>query len=176
MPPKQPDLKLVDSPSAAAGLVEPVSKPEDLSAYEPVFLLTVELLDRYWPQTAEVLQPCIDDAMHGEMTTDDIYNRIKAGAMYCLAWKNDGGELPSVAMAIILELQAYPQYTLMNVTALGGRGLDYFGEKYWKHICSWAYMNGVRQMQSSASPAMTRMLKKLGFKPVYTTLRMGLET
>jgi len=176
MPPKPLELKLVDSPPATAGLVGPVPKPEDLSAYEPLFLSTIELLDRYWPQTAEVLQPCIDDAMHGEMTIDDIYAFIRAGKMYCLAWKNDAGELPSVAMAIILQLEAYPQYTVMNVTALGGRGLDYFGEKYWKHVCSWAYMSGVRQMQSSASPAMTRMLKKLGFKPVYTTLRMGLET
>ena len=94
--------------------------------------------------------------------------------MYCLVAKNDDGELPDVALALILELIAYPQYTVMNITAIGGRELSLLRDKFWKHVCSWAYMNGVRQMQASVSPAMARMLKAYGFNPTYQTLRMSL--
>jgi len=155
-------------------LVEPVEKPDPVKDYEPLFLSSVNILDIYWGQVCEALAPCIDDAMHGEMTLDDIYNCIKAGQMYCLVAKNDDGELPDVALALILELIAYPQYTVMNITAIGGRELGLLRDKFWKHVCSWAYMNGVRQMQASVSPAMARMLKSYGFKPTYQTLRMSL--
>jgi len=156
-------------------LVEPVGKSDPVKDYEPLFLSSVNILDIYWGQTCEVLGPCIDDAMHGEMTLDDIYNRIKAGQMYCLVFKNDEGELPDVALAMIMELIAYPQYTVMNIAAIGGRELErLLKNKFWKHICSWAYMNGVRQMQASVSPAMARIIKSYGFKPTYQTLRMSL--
>jgi len=156
-------------------LVEPVEKPDSVKDYEPLFLSSVNILDIYWGQTCEVLGPCIDNAIHGEMTLDDIYDGIKAGRMYCLVFKNDEGELPDVALAMILELVVYPQYTVMNIAAIGGRELErLLKNKFWKHICSWAYMNGVRQMQASVSPAMARIIKSYGFKPVYQTLRMNL--
>jgi|TARA_Y100000310_G_scaffold1428_1_gene1908 hypothetical protein len=163
-------FKVVES--IAEDIVEPVV--EDITEYEPLFLSTVEILDRYWAQTVEVLQPCVDDAMNGEMTINDIYEGIKAGRFFCLIAKKDEGELPSVATAMILELIAYPQYTVMNITAIGGRELGLLRDRFWKQFCSWAYMNGVRTLQASVSPVMARMLKSYGFKPVYKTLRMSL--
>ena len=155
-------------------LVEPVEKPDPVKDYEPLFLSSVNILDIYWGQVCEALAPCIDNAMHGEMTLDDIYNRIKAGQMYCLVVKNDDGELPDVALALILELIAYPQYTVMNITAIGGRELGLLRDKFWKHVCSWAYMNGVRQFQACVSPAMARIISRYGFNQVYVQMRMDL--
>jgi len=161
--------------SKSLKLVEPVEKPDPVKDYEPLFLSSTSILDIYWGQTCEVLGPCIDDAMHGEMTLDDIYDGIKAGQMYCLVFKNDKGELPDVALAMILELIEYPQFTVMNIAAIGGRELErLLKNRFWKHICSWAYMNGIRQMQASVSPAMARIIKSYGFKPTYQTLRMNL--
>jgi hypothetical protein len=155
-------------------LVKPVEKLDPVKDYEPLFLVTVNLLDIYWGQVCEALAPCIDDAMHGEMTLDDIYERIKAGQMYCLVAKNDDGELPDVVAAMVLELITYPQYTVMNVIALGGSNMGVLKGKYWEYFCNWAFMNGVRQLQASVSPAMARVLKSYGFKPVYQTLRLSL--
>jgi len=155
-------------------LVEPIVERDTLEGYEPLLLSTVEMLDTYWPQTAAVLERCVDKAMHGELTMQDIYEGIKAGRMYALIAKNDEGELPDVALALILELQAYPQFTVLNITALGGRELDLLRSRFWKHVCSWAFMNGVRTMQASVSPAMARILKRYGFHKVYETVRMDL--
>jgi len=151
-------------------LVEPVPEKE----YEPLFLSTQQVLDIYWGQVCEALTPCIDEAMNGEMTLDDIYESIKAGRMYCLVAKNEDGELPDVVAAMVLELIIYPQYTVMNVTALGGSNMGVLKGKYWEYFCNWAFMNGIRQLQASASPTMARMLKSYGFKPTYQTLRMSL--
>jgi hypothetical protein len=158
----------------ALKLVEPTVEVDTLEGYEPLLLSTVEILDVYWPQTAAVLQRCVDKAMHGEMTMDDIYEGIKAGRMYALIAKNDEGELPDVALALILETQAYPQFTVLNIAALGGRELDLLKSRFWKHVCSWAFMNGVRTMQASVSPAMARILKRYGFNKIYETVRLDL--
>ncbi len=165
---QKPKLRLVDPDAPVVEEVDPIE------GFEPLLLSTVETVDRYWPQTAEVLQRCVDKAMHGEMTLDDIYERIKAGQMHGLIAKKDEGELPQVAVALILEPVVYPQYTVLNVTALGGRKLDLFKTKFWEHVCSWAFMNGVRTLQASVSPAMARMLVSYGFHSVYQTVRMDL--
>ena len=159
----QQSLKLVES-----GVESP------LAGFEPLLLSTVELLDTYWLALLPALQRVVDEAMYGEMTTDDIYNAIKAGHMYGIVFKSDDGEEPEVALVMILETVAYTQYTVLNVVALGGRELDLFKSKFWKHICSWAFMNGVRTMQASVSPAMARILKGFGFEPVYVTVRKSL--
>ena len=62
----------------------------------------------------------------------------------------------------------------MNIAALGGRELDLLTSKFWEHVCSWAYMNGVRTMQASASPAMARILKRYGFNKTYEMVRLDL--
>lgn len=149
-------------------------EPDPVKDYEPLFLVTQNLLDIYWGQVSEALTPCIDEAMNGEMTLSDIYEGIKAGRLFCLVAKNDEGELPDVVAAMILQLEAYPQYAVLDIVALGGSGLDLLRDKYWERVCGWAYMNGIRQLQASVSPAMARMLKSYGFKPVYQTLRMSL--
>jgi hypothetical protein len=155
-------------------LVENTPRVDTLEGYEPLLLSSVEMLDTYWPQTAAVLQRCVDEAMHGELTMQDIYEGVKAGRMYALIAKNDAGEIPDVALALILDLQAYPQFTVLNIAALGGRELDLLRSRFWKHVCSWAFMNGVRTMQASVSPAMARILRRYGFVKVYETVRLDL--
>jgi len=157
-------------------LVEPIEAPvvDPIEGYEPLFLASVQLLDQYWASTAIALKPVVEKAMHGEMTLDDIYEGIKAGRMYCLVGKNDDGEVPDVIIAFVFELITYPQYTLMNITAMGGREMKLLGTKFWKHVCSWAYMNGVRQFQAYTSSAMARMLRRYGFNEVYSVMRLDL--
>jgi hypothetical protein len=147
---------------------------DPLAGFEPLLLATVELLDMYWLALLPALQRVVDEAMRGEMTTNDIYTAIKAGRMYGIIAKNDDGEEPEVALVVISEIVAYPQYTVLNIVALGGRELDLFKSKFWEHMCSWAFMNGVRTMQASVSPAMARILKGFGFESVYVTVRKSL--
>lgn len=156
----KPNLKVVDS--------------DPLAGYTPLIISSVELLDAYWLQIEELLAPVVDDAMHGEMDLDDIYQGVKTGQMYCIVFKDDSSELPDVALAMVLDLVVHPKKTILNVTAIGGRQLDVFQSRFWKDIRGWAYMNGVREMQAMVSPAMARIIGKYGFEQVYHVMRLPL--
>ena len=147
---------------------------DPLTGFEPLLLSSVDLLDTYWLQTAVVLQPVVEKAMNGEMTLDDIYDGIKAGRIYCVIAKRDVGEIPEVAIAIAMQIVIYPQFSVLDIIALGGRQLNLFKSKFWQHLCSWAFMNGIRTMEASVSPAMARILKGYGFEQVYVTVRKPL--
>jgi len=146
-----------------------------LDGYEPLLMSTKDILDIYWGKCQLLLQRAVDEAMHGEMTTDDIYAGIVSGQFFCFILKDDTGEEPNVAVIIILEAVRYPQFTAMNIVIIGGRATDFFNSKFWQHVRSWAYMNGVQKFEALVSPAMERASAKFGFRPMYALVRMDLS-
>lgn len=146
----------------------------ELAGYEPQLLATQELLNIYWPQTAELLAPVVTNVMHGEMTLEDIYNAVMAGTMYCFVFKDDAGEAPTVALTLVLEVSNYPRFSAMNIIAIGGTPLNLFRSRFWEHICGWAYMNGARKVEASVVPTMVASMQKFGFEPTYTMVRLDL--
>lgn len=151
-------------------------KSNGLDGYEPVLLATQEMFQIYWPQCVEHLDRVVSEAMHGEMDTDDILQLALAGRMQVFAFKKDEGELPDVALVLVMELISYPKFAAMNIVAMGGHDLSLFGSKFWDHIKGWCYMNGIRAIESLVSPAMARVATRaeFGFEPVYTQLRLDL--
>lgn len=145
-----------------------------LDEFEPLLLSTREHFDLYWPATKPLLQKCVDRAMHGELTIDDIYKAALAGQMYIFVIKCDKTIVKSVKFALAMEIVKYPKLAAMNVIAMGGSNLDALHDKYWKMLCSWAYMNSVRVIEGRVSPAMKRIITRYGFKPVYTQMRLDL--
>ena len=77
-------------------------------------------------------------------------------------------------MVIVLELVTYPQFTAMNVVALGGRDLRHMIKKFWKQVCGWAQVCGVKHIECLVAPAMEKILVAQGFERKYTLLRQSL--
>ena len=142
--------------------------------YEPQLLSSKELLDRYWGQCVPLFEKCIEKQMDGELDVDDIYSRALKGQMFVFAVKNDSTELPDVKLALALELVYYPKYTAMNVVALGGKDLRNMIDMFWKHVCGWAKICGIKKMECSVNPAMQKILETVGFKQQYVQLRQDL--
>lgn len=142
--------------------------------YEPQLLSSKELLDRYWGQCVPLFEKCIEKQMDGELDVDDIYSRALKGQMFVIAVKNDSTELPDVKLALALELVYYPKYTAMNVVALGGKDLRNMIDMFWKHVCGWAKICGIKKMECSVNPAMQKILETVGFKQQYVQLRQDL--
>ena len=142
--------------------------------YEPQLLSSKELLDRYWGQCVPLFEKCIEKQMDGELDEDDIYSRALKGQMFVIAVKNDSTELPDVKLALALELVYYPKYTAMNVVALGGKDLRNMIDMFWKHVCGWAKICGIKKMECSVNPAMQKILETVGFKQQYVQLRQDL--
>ncbi len=49
-----------------------------------------------------------------------------------------------------------------------------FYRKYWKKLCGWAYMNGVRVMEGWVAPGMERVISRYNFKRAYMLMRYDL--
>ena len=141
------------------------------STYTPQLLSTKEHIDTYWDQCVPLLQKCIDK-MDGEMIIEDIYASATQGKAFIIVVKNDYDNY--VKLALVLELVYYPRYTAMNVLALGGEDLKNMINLYWKHVCGWALICGVKKMECTVSPAMERILKSVGFKQQYIKMRQDL--
>tara|TARA_S200000501_G_C20621882_1_gene654988 strand:- start:68 stop:550 length:483 start_codon:yes stop_codon:yes gene_type:complete len=146
-------------------------KKDTAIKYEPQLLSTKEQIDKYWDKCVPLLQKCID-RMDGELLVEDIYAQAMAGKAFIIIVKNDYED--HVKLALVLELVYYPRYTAMNVLALGGEDLKNMIHMFWKHVCSWAMINGVRKMECTVSPAMERILKSVGFKQQYIKMRQDL--
>jgi hypothetical protein len=148
--------------------------PVPLDDYEPLLLATKEHFDKYWTYTKPLLEKCVKRSMHGEMTADDIYNLALQGKVYIFVVKCDKGLMPSVKLALALEIVVYPRLSAMNILALGGEHLQEFYSMYWKRLCGWAFMNGVRAIEGYVSPAMERIISRYGFKNTYAHMRLDL--
>jgi hypothetical protein len=148
--------------------------PVPLDDYSPLLLSTKEQFDKYWTYTKPLVEKCIKRSMHGEITADDVYNLALQGKLYVFVVKCDKGIIPSVKLALVLEIVNYPRLAAMNILALGGEHLQEFYDRYWKRLCGWAYMNGIRSIEGWVSPAMERVISRYGFQPVYTHMRLDL--
>jgi hypothetical protein len=148
--------------------------PIPVADYDALLLSTQEQFDKYWPATKPLVEKCIKRSMHGEITIDDIYALATQGKMYVFIVKSDKGIRPDVKLALVLEIVNYPRLPAINILALGGSDLDPLYDKFWKKLCGWAYMNGIRAIEGWVSPAMERVITRYGFKHVYTHMRFDL--
>ena len=112
--------------------------------------------------------------MHGECTIEDLYTASLKGEMYVIVVKNDEPELPDVKLVLILQLVYYPQYTALNVVALGGKDLRHSIKKFWGDVQGGARICGVSQIECSVAPAMERVLSAAGFERKYVQLKQNL--
>ena len=142
--------------------------------YNTQLLSTKEMYDKYWGQCIPLLQECINNSMHEEMTVEDIYTRALKGELYIIIAKNDDTEVPDVKMVMVLELVYYPQFTAMNIVCIAGSDLRHMIKKYSSQIYAWAQVCGVTKMECLVSPAMEKILQAQGFEQKYLLIRKDL--
>jgi hypothetical protein len=133
----------------------------------PLFLTSQRLLSQHWPAAARLLEPVLG-AARGEFTLDDLEELCRdgqavAGVLY-------EGERP--VMAMVFEFRYYPRRTVLNVIALAGSNLAQVAGTFWPSFVAWAKESGATEIEASCAPAMTRMLRPLGFSHTYDTVRM----
>jgi len=156
--------------------LEGVSLPP-LGEYEPLQLCTPQLLEAYWPIIRPHLDRCVRKSLRGEYEVDDLKFLAQHGHITIIAFANDlTGLHPDRDCCLVLAIEpvSYPRLNGINILAMGGRDLGLMERKFWKHIKYWAYMNGARTIEASVSPAMQRVLARLGFLPVYMQVRCDL--
>lgn len=147
---------------------------EDDNEFQPVMLATQDQLNLYWPQAAPLLQKVVDRGTYDGRTVQELYMGVLEHRLQAFVIARDGGEMPEISQIVITELVQQPQMAAMTVVAIGGKQADLFRSKFWKHICSWAYMSGIRMMECYVVPGREHMVSTGGFKPAYSLMRKDL--
>lgn len=133
-----------------------------------VFLTSQRLITEHWPAAGKLLQPVLH-AVRGEWTVDDLEDLCRDGRAVAGIAFDAGGE---PFMAMVFEFRHYPRKTTVNVIALAGRDLDELASTFWPSFIEWAKESGAVEIEACALPAMTRMLRPLGFTHTYNAVRM----
>lgn len=134
---------------------------------DAIFLTSQRLITEHWPTVARVIAPVLG-AVRGDFTVDDLLEMCRDGrAVSGLAFQD--GE---PAMAFVWEVRLYPKATRVNIIALAGRGLQAAASTFWPRFVEWCRESGIAEIEACALPAMTRMLRPLGFDHTYNFVRM----
>lgn len=134
---------------------------------QPLFLTSQRLITEHWPAAARLLEPVLQ-VVRGEWTVEDLEDLCRDGrAVAGIGF--DGGE---PVLAWVFEFRMYPRRTSVNIIALAGRGVDTAASTFWPSFVEWAKESGAAEIEACAAPAMTRMLRPLGFEHTYNLVRM----
>ena len=127
-------------------------------------------VETVWPIVALMLDTAGKYGL-GERSLDDVLTAIvEEQSQLWLCIKE--GEIKSCAVTTLTD---YPQYKVVFIDALSGRGAMQFIEAFWDYFCNWASVNGAVAIEACTRPAMTRLLRKVNMRKVYDVVRYSLE-
>lgn len=138
---------------------------------QALFLTSQRLISEHWTAAARLLQPVLTAASL-EWTVDDLEDLCRDGRAVAGIAFDEAGE---PFMAMVFEFRLYPRRTSVNVLALAGRDLQALASTFWPSFMAWAKESGAAEIEACALPAMTRMLRPLGFEHTYNVVRMSTE-
>jgi hypothetical protein len=133
-----------------------------------VFLTTPGLIDRHWPDAAALIDPGVQALARGEWNTDDLGDLVRSGRATAALMLEDGAPV----LSMVFEFRHYPKRTMLNVMALGGSNLAPMAMTFWPRFLEWTRNSGATHVEACAGPAMTRVLRGLGFEHAYNLLRI----
>ena len=135
---------------------------------QAIFLTTPELRKTHWASVASLITPAVTEAARGEFTLNDLEAMVTNGhAVAGIAFDSDGP-----VMGMVFEFCNYPRRQVINVMALGGRDLAGIANSFWPQFIEWARESGVAEIEACTSPAMSRILKQIGFAHTYNVMRI----
>lgn len=134
---------------------------------QPLFLTSQRLISEHWQTAARLLEPILP-LVRGEWSLDDLEDLCRDGR----AVAGIGFQAGEPVLAFVWELRLYPRKTTANIIALGGRGVDDAVATFWSRWVQWCRECGITEIEACAAPAMTRMLRPLGFEHTYNVIRM----
>lgn len=134
---------------------------------QAVFLNSQELIDRHWWSVASLIADGLEQVAD-EYTLEDLARMVERGDAFAGLAMEEG--VPVLAMVFCFT--TYPRTQAVHVMALGGSDLAQAAITFWRQFCAWAKESGATRIEACAAPAMTRVLRGLGFEHRYNFLRI----
>lgn len=132
-----------------------------------IFLTSPELIDLHWWSVASLIADGVEQVAD-EYTLEDLAQMVVNGDAFAGLFTDDDGR-PLLAM--VFRFTQYPRTQAVHIMALGGRDLAPVAITFWRQFTEWAKESGATRIEACAAPAMTRVLRALGFEHRYNFLR-----
>lgn len=134
-------------------------------------LVRPEDLPSVWREARALVERGIKYA-HGELSIDDVYRLVQAGAFQMFIMRTAS----TIHLVGVAEFCKYPGYTALRLVAVGGRkqALNTWFRLFWGELRDWGAAHGAAKIEASCHPAMSRLLVKKGFYTPYTTVYFDL--
>lgn len=133
-----------------------------------LFLTTPELIGLHWWSVSRLIDPAVQQLARGEWSTEDLAEMVESGRAVAALMFEDG----EPRLAMVFEFRHYPRRTSVNVMALAGSDLVGAAVSFWPQFVAWAKESGATHIEACAAPAMTRVLRAMGFEHEYNLLRI----
>ena len=124
----------------------------------------------YWPSCETLLKRGLADS-EGEMQVDNLFELLQNQQGAFLMVGVDASD--KVHVAIALQFQTYPNYTIAHIYSIGGRWVM-ANRQHWGAIKAWMKSQGASKVQGVCKPAQARLWKRIGLLPTYTLVREDL--
>lgn len=134
---------------------------------QALFLNSPDLIDQHWGTVCDLVAPVVSHAARGEFNLEDLGDMVCSGRAMAALGSNAAG--PCIAM--VFEFRSYPRKQVINIMAIGGRDLAETAVSFWPQFKAWAKESGVSEIEACTAPAMTRVLRNLGFCHTYDLVR-----
>ena len=132
-----------------------------------IFLTTPELIDLHWWSVASLIADGVEQVAD-EYTLEDLAQMVVEGRATAGLCLDDEGK---PVLAMVFCFKQYPRTQVVHIMALGGRDLAPVAITFWRQFVEWAKESGATRIEACAAPAMTRVLRALGFEHRYNFLR-----
>lgn len=137
--------------------------------------LTVKIVNKYdlnfyLPRCEQLLSRGLADS-EGEMDVANLVELLQSKHETFLLLGVDTTD--TIHMAMALEFQRYPNYTIAHIYSIGGRWI-LANRQHWGAIKSWMKSQGASKVQGVCKPAQARLWKRMGLLPTYTLMREDL--
>lgn len=137
-----------------------------------IFIRDADGFRHYEPQVMPLIRKCVERAVHGEYTAENVREEIEDGRAVAFC-AEEGGE---IVIAAVILLYFWPSGKLCaELEAIGGRNLLGNWRRYKPQVMAFLRAAGAGAFVAQCSPGMERLLGKTGdWKPLYRVVQCDL--
>lgn len=132
-----------------------------------------ERLPKYWPIVVDRIRSCLSEYADGELTADDIFDRLQAKDMQL--WVAIDEEQDRIMGIVVTEVIQYPRISVVSVVVLAGANIHKWEAQMFNLLETWGRAIKCSKIEARARRGVARAFAKFGFQETYTVVSCWLE-
>lgn len=129
---------------------------------------TPEEVEALWPRIRPFIERAVLEAGRGEYSAQDVREMAVSGHATLFLVERGGID----CMGGALEFIRFPAGRSLNIMTIAGQHLDQCAAWFMDDLKRFAKLSDAKWIEATTSPAMARLLRRVGFETIYHTSRV----